>query len=135
MPEHGSTASPYLNRELSWLAFNARVLHEATDPRVPLLERLKFLSIFSSNLDEYFQVRVGGLRRQAASGVAHGSPDGLTPAEQLAVIRDRVSQLLDDRRRCLGVLLDELAPHGVRIVGMNELTPGERRAIDEQFES
>ena len=135
MPEPGSTASPYLNRELSWLAFNARVLHEATDPRVPLLERLKFLSIFSSNLDEYFQVRVGGLRRQAASGLVHGTPDGFTPAEQLAVIRDRVAQLLDDRRRCLGVLLDELAPHGVRIVGMNELTPGERRAIDEQFES
>jgi polyphosphate kinase len=67
--------------------------------------------------------------------LVHGTPDGFTPAEQLAVIRDRVAQLLDDRRRCLGVLLDELAPHGVRIVGMNELTPGERRAIDEQFES
>src|SRR5947208_16852195 len=85
MPEPGSTASLYLNRELSWLAFNARVLHEATDPRVPLLERVKFLAIFSSNLDEYFQVRVGGLRRQATSGVLHGTPDGLTPAEQLAV--------------------------------------------------
>src|SRR3569832_3006047 len=69
MPAPGPTDSLYLNRELSWLAFNARVLHEATDPRVPLLERVKFLSIFSSNLDEYFQVRVGGLRRQAASGV------------------------------------------------------------------
>src|SRR3954469_2723413 len=129
------SASLYLNREMSWLAFNARVLHEATDPRVPLLERVKFLSIFSSNLDEYFMVRVGGLRRQATSGIVHGTPDGLTPAEQLAVIRDRVAQLLDDRRRCLGVLLDELAPHGVRIVDMNQLTPGERRAIDEQFES
>ena len=135
MPEPGSTASPYLNRELSWLAFNARVLHEATDPRVPLLERLKFLSIFSSNLDEYFQVRVGGLRRQVVSGVVHGTPDGLTPSDQLAVIRERVGLLLEDRRRCLGVLLDELAPHGVRIVGMGELSPGERRAIDEQFES
>jgi polyphosphate kinase len=135
MPEPGTPASLYLNRELSWLAFNARVLHEATDPRVPLLERLKFLAIFSSNLDEYFQVRVGGLRRQAASGVVHATPDGLTPAEQLAVIRDRVARLLDEQRRCLGVLLEELAPHGVRIVGMSELTAAERRAIDEQFES
>ena len=135
MPESGSTASPYLNRELSWLAFNARVLHEATDPRVPLLERVKFLSIFSSNLDEYFQVRVGGLRRQAVSGVPHLSPDGLTPTEQLGLIRDRVAQLLDDQRRCLGVLLEELAPHGVRIIGMGELSAGERRAIDEQFEA
>src|SRR3954464_10920284 len=135
MPEHAPSESLYLNRELSWLAFNARVLHEATDPRVPLLERVKFLSIFSSNLDEYFQVRVGGLRRQATSGVVHLTPDGLPPAEQLVMIHDRVAQLLDDRRRCLGVLLDELAPHGVRIVGMSELTAGERRAIDEQFES
>src|SRR6476619_6419557 len=113
MPDTQPPTTLYLNRELSWLAFNARVLHEATDPRVPLLERLKFLAIFSSNLDEYFQVRVGGLRRQAASGLAHGTPDGFTPAEQLAVIRNRVGQLLDDRRRCLGVLLDELTPHGV----------------------
>ena len=69
MPEHAPAESLYLNRELSWLAFNARVLHEATDGRVPLLERVKFLSIFSSNLDEYFMVRVGGLRRQLASGI------------------------------------------------------------------
>ena len=135
MPEPGSSTSLYLNRELSWLAFNARVLHEATDPRVRLLERVKFLSIFSSNLDEYFQVRVGGLRRQAASGVVHLTPDGLSAADQLVVIRERVAQLLEDRRRCLGGLLEELAPHGVRIVGMSELSPGERRAIDEQFES
>ncbi|MFL5607871.1 MAG: polyphosphate kinase 1 [Gemmatimonadaceae bacterium] len=125
----------YLNRELSWLAFNARVLHEAADPRVPLLERLKFLAIFGSNLDEFFMVRVAGLRRQIASGTLHHTPDGLTPTEQLAAIRDRVSLLLDDQRRILGELLQELAPRGVRLVGMGELTAGERRAIDEQFES
>ena len=125
----------YLNRELSWLAFNARVLHEAADPRVPLLERLKFFSIFGSNLDEFFMVRVAGLRRQIASGTLHHTPDGLTAAEQLAAIRERVALLLHDQRRCLSALFQELAPHGVRLVGMSELTAGERRAIDEQFES
>jgi polyphosphate kinase len=135
MPDPASPPSLYLNRELSWLAFNARVLHEATDPRVPLLERVKFLSIFSSNLDEYFMVRVGGLRRQLAAGLAQPGPDGMPVGEQLAAIRERVAQLLDERRRCLGALLEELAPHGVRIVGLGELTAGERRAIDEQFEA
>jgi polyphosphate kinase len=135
MPEHAPSESLYLNRELSWLAFNARVMHEATDGRVPLLERVKFLSIFSSNLDEYFMVRVGGLRRQLASGIVHATPDGLAVSEQLALIKDRVGLLLEDRRRCLGTLLEELAPHGVRIIGMGDLTPAERRAIDEQFES
>jgi polyphosphate kinase len=135
MPQLDPSAPLYLNRELSWLAFNARVLHEATDPRVPLLERVKFLSIFSSNLDEYFMVRVGGLRRQVASGIVHTTPDGLTAADQLTLIRDRVAHLLEDRRRCLASLLQELAPHGVRIVGMGELTSSERRTIDEQFES
>ena len=135
MPEHAPAESLYLNRELSWLAFNARVMHEATDGRVPLLERVKFLSIFNSNLDEYFMVRVGGLRRQLASGIVHATPDGLAISEQLALIKDRVGLLLEDRRRCLGTLLEELAPHGVRIVAMGDLTPAERRAIDEQFES
>jgi polyphosphate kinase len=136
MLELGPPSPPlYLNRELSWLAFNARVLHEAADPRVPLLERLKFLAIFASNLDEFFMVRVAGLRRQIASGALHHTPDGLTPAEQLAAIRERVGLLLHDERRILGELLQALAPHGVRLVGMAELTAGERRAIDEQFES
>jgi polyphosphate kinase len=135
LPEHAPSESLYLNRELSWLAFNARVMHEATDGRVPLLERVKFLSIFSSNLDEYFMVRVGGLRRQLASGIVHATPDGLAISEQLTLIKDRVGLLLEDRRRCLGNLLEELAPHGVRIIGMGDLTPAERRAIDEQFES
>src|SRR5215213_7090392 len=135
MHDEGPPRPLYLNRELSWLAFNARVLHEAADPRVPLLERLKFLAIFGSNLDEFFMVRVAGLRRQIASGTLHHTPDGLTAVEQLAAIRERVALLLHDQRRCLGVLLEELAPHGVRLVGMSDLTPGERRAIDEHFES
>ena len=136
MSESAPPSPPlYLNRELSWLAFNARVLHEAADPRVPLLERLKFLAIFGSNLDEFFMVRVAGLKRQIASGTLHHTPDGLTSAEQLAAIRERVALLLDDERRILGELLHELAPRGVRLVGMGELTAGERRAIDEQFES
>ncbi|MEO8333395.1 MAG: polyphosphate kinase 1 [bacterium] len=135
MPDAQSPTTLYLNRELSWLAFNARVLHEAGDPRVPLLERLKFLAIFSSNLDEFFMVRVAGLRRQVETGTAHVTPDGLTPLEQLDAIRERVRLLLAERRRCFNELQVELAPHGVRIVSMKGLTKEERRAIDEQFES
>jgi polyphosphate kinase len=132
---HRPPRTLYLNRELSWLAFNARVLHEASDPRVPLLERLKFLAIFSSNLDEFFMVRVGGLRRHLASGVSHPLADGMTPAEQLAAIRAQVSLLLEERRSALGTLLRELEPRGVRLVGMDELTVAEQQAIDERFES
>ncbi len=74
-------------RELAWIEFNARVLHEARDARNPLLERVKFLAIFASNLDEFFQVRVSGLRRQRQSGSQHVSADGMTPAQQLDAIR------------------------------------------------
>ena len=81
---------PYLNRELSWLEFNARVLLEARDERNPLLERVKFLAIFADNLDEFFQVRVAGLRQQVEAGKAARSPDGRTADEQLAAARERV---------------------------------------------
>ena len=135
MPNTPVQETLYLNRELSWLAFNARVLHEATDPRVPLLERLKFLAIFSSNLDEFYMVRVAGLRRHLESGTSHTAADGLTAGDQLAAIRARVGSLLTERRTCLDHLLQELRPHGVRIIAMHELTGQERRAIDEQFES
>src|SRR5687768_8995872 len=101
--------SLYINRELSWLEFNARVLHEAFDPRNRLLERLKFLAIFNTNLDEFYMVRVAGLRRQIAAGVQHTAADGMTPAEQLAAITERVAELVELQRKCLyDVLLPEL---------------------------
>jgi polyphosphate kinase len=126
----------YINRELSWLEFNARVLHEAMDPRTPLLERLKFLAIFSTNLDEFYMVRVAGLRRKVAAGATQYAPDGMTPHEQLVAIRSRVAELLALRERCLhDQLLPALADNGVRIVGMADLTPSEWLGVDEFFES
>ncbi|HYU53376.1 MAG TPA: hypothetical protein VEK37_10545 [Gemmatimonadaceae bacterium] len=95
----GQDPALYINRELSWLEFNARVLHEAFDPRNRLLERLKFLAIFSSNLDEFHMVRVAGLRRQIAAGVQHLPPDGMTPHQQLAAITTRVGALMEQQRR------------------------------------
>src|SRR5579864_2284627 len=96
-----SGSSLYLNRELSWLAFNGRVLHEALDPRVPLLERLKFLGIFCGNLDEFYMVRVAGLRRQAAAGVVAPPLDGLAAPEALDAIHAEISRLCSLQRRCL----------------------------------
>ena len=86
--------SPYLNRELSWLEFNARVLALAEDPATPLLERLKFLAIFSQNLDEFFQVRVAGLKDRVAAGVTRRSPDGMSASEQLEAINRRSAELV-----------------------------------------
>ena len=109
----------FLNRELSWLEFNARVMHEAFDERNPLLERVKFLAIFSTNLDEFYMVRVAGLRRQVAAGVAATQADGLTPQEQLDAIERRVAELRARAKACLHErLLPALAHHGVRLVSI-----------------
>jgi polyphosphate kinase len=131
-----TSPSHFLNRELSWLEFNARVLHEAFDPRNRLLERLKFLSIFSTNLDEFYMVRIAGLRRQVAAGVVMPAPDGLTPSEQLTAINTVVGEQLASARACLHTqLMPALADHGIRLVTMSDLTPAEWLAVDEFFES
>jgi len=127
--------SLFINRELSWLAFNGRVLHEALDPRTALLERLKFLSIFSSNLDEFYMVRVAGLRRQLAAGVTHAPVDGLSPQEQLDAIRGVVAEQLARHRQGLEDVLAQLADHGVRLLQVDDLTAREWGTLDEYFES
>jgi polyphosphate kinase len=124
----------YFNRELSWLDFNARVLHEAEDDRNALLERVKFLAIFSTNLDEFFMVRVAGLKRQVAAGVQGVSPDGLTAQEQLDRIHAQVAALLDRQQACLADLLDELGRHDIRLTEPENLTVAEFSALDEYFE-
>ncbi len=109
-------AFPYINRELSWLDFNARVLHEARDERNPLLERAKFLAIFASNLDEFFQVRVSGLMDLVAAGGVKRSSDGRTAAEQIALVRDRVRELVREHSRLYEEVRAGLAREGVAIV-------------------
>ena len=126
----------FFSRELSWLEFNARVLNEARDPRTPLLERLKFLAIFSSNLDEFYMVRVGGLRRKVKNGQSGYPQERLSPAELLLAIEKRVNELLLLQRSCLtDDLLPALDAQGVKLVRMNDLTPAEWLVVDAFFES
>jgi polyphosphate kinase len=127
--------SLYLNRELSWLEFNRRVLEEAQDPNVPLLERLKFLAIFSSNLDEFFMVRVGGLHQKVQAGVSRGSgADRMPPREQLERITLTVRQLVAEQSRCLlQEVLPALEREGIVLRGLKELTEADLRHLREVF--
>jgi polyphosphate kinase len=126
----------YINRELSWLAFNERVLEEAEDEKNPLLERAKFLSIFGTNLDEFFMVRVSGLRRQMETGVVASPPDGMAPGEQMAAVRERLEPLLERSNTCWR---DELEPRlraeGVAVLRYEELSDRERRDLRFYFQS
>jgi polyphosphate kinase len=125
----------YLNRELSQLEFFRRVLKEAEDESNPLLERVKFLAIVGSNLDEFFMVRVAGLKQQIAAGVVELSIDGLTPAEQLAAIRKAVSNLLAEARACYeDDLLPKLADAGIHILGYADLDHRQRAHMKKYFE-
>jgi polyphosphate kinase len=127
--------SLYVNRELSWLEFNRRVLHEALDSRTPLLERLKFLAIFSSNLDEFFQVRVAGLKQQLAAGIVERTADGMTPEDQLRSISAVVRELVDQHRRALEQeVLPALATNGLTLhQRLAELSPADRNHLDTYF--
>jgi polyphosphate kinase len=111
---------PYINRDLAWLDFNWRILNEAQDERNPLLERARFLSIFASNLDEFFQVRVAGLKRQFAAGHSTPTPDGLSAAEILEQVRGKVLGLVRQHSDTFTRVRAELAEEGIRIVGYDE---------------
>src|SRR5947199_6649855 len=111
----------YLNREASWLAFNRRVLEEAQDESNPLLERLKFLSITASNLDEFFEVRVAGLVQQIEDGYTEAGADGLSLLEERDVISRETQRLVEDQYRCWNEhLRPAMADCGIRVLGLNE---------------
>jgi polyphosphate kinase len=120
----------FINRELSWLDFNNRVIDEAENPRHPLLERLRFVSISAANLDEFFSVRVAGLVGQARSGVATHSPDGRTPAQQLAAVNERARQLLDRQQRVWTELRAALAEVGLEVCEIGAISEEERHWLD-----
>ncbi len=125
----------YINRDLSWLQFNRRVLEEAEDPTVPMLERLKFLAIFSSNMDEFFMVRVGGTQQKVAAGIPTGSgADQTSPKLQLETIRQTVAEQVREQYRCLTAdVLPALQQRGIVLRSASDLTEDERRHVRELF--
>ncbi len=123
----------FINRELSWLAFNLRVLEEAFNEQHPLLERLRFLSISANNLDEFFMVRVAGLRGQVREGVAALSQEGLTAQEQLGQINAEASALMARQQDCWRRLLPLLKSNGVEILSADDLNPAELEWLEQEF--
>ncbi|MEI9991531.1 MAG: RNA degradosome polyphosphate kinase [Rhizomicrobium sp.] len=123
----------FVNRELSWLAFNRRVLEEARNRRHPLLERMRFLSISASNLDEFFMVRVAGLKGMVKEGVATHSADGLTPAQQLAQVDAMAKQLIEDQQAVWMPMCTELREAGIAVIEADEITDADRGWLDAHF--
>jgi polyphosphate kinase len=123
----------FINRELSWLAFNARVLQEASNPRHPLLERVRYLSISAANLDEFYMVRVAGLVDMLPNRGTLLSDDGLTPAEQLAAINDRATVVMDEQQRVWATLQGELREAGIAVLSRSELADSERTWLEQYF--
>jgi len=136
-PEPGEAPLPddrFGNREAGWLDFNGRVLELAEDPTVPLLERVKFLAIFASNLDEFFMVRVAGLKRRQATGLAVRSADGLTTREQLDLISVKTLALIERHGRCFSAdVRPALVREGIRILTWDQLAPADRERLDGYF--
>ncbi|WP_430398242.1 RNA degradosome polyphosphate kinase [Ferrovibrio sp.] len=123
----------YINRELSWLAFNLRVMEEANNKRYPLLERLRFLSISANNLDEFFMVRVAGLYGQVRAGVEEISQDGLTPAQQLVLINEAAADLMAKQQDCWRKLCVELEQAGIAVLEPERLTDDDRKWLEDYF--
>jgi polyphosphate kinase len=123
-----------IDRDLSWLEFNRRVLEEAKDPRVPLLERLKFLAIFSSNLDEFFMVRVAGLKRRAQNEEGNSQADTAVPAATLAAISAKVHELTEEQHACfLDQILPQLAAEGIHLLRSEDMNGAQERTLEEFF--
>src|SRR3954454_5739367 len=120
------------NRELSWIEFNARVLELAEQDDMPLMERLKFLAIFTSNLDEFFTIRVAGLHDQVDAGLHDPGPDGRTPSQVIDQLRERILVLNERQTRCSqDEVRPALAEHSICIVGMDEVTDDEKEVLEE----
>jgi polyphosphate kinase len=131
--EHFASPAYYLNRELTWLAFNQRVLQEAQDDANPLLERVKFLSIVSANLDEFFMKRIGGLKQQVAAGVREPTVDGRTPAEQIEACYPLIADMDNRLREIFGDLQKSLRKAGIVLAEIGELSSDQRRQLREQY--
>ena len=125
----------FINRELSWLAFNERVLEEASNPEVPLLERVRFLAISATNLNEFYMVRVAGLNGQVEAGITARSQDGMTPAEQLAAIAVRSRALMDNQQACWEALVAEMREQRIFVLDESELDDADRAGLEEHFMS
>ena len=123
----------FINRELSWLQFNRRVLEEAFNKAHPLMERLRFLSISASNLDEFYMVRVAGLKAQVATGVSSESPDKMTPVQQLQAIDDSVAKLRRQQQRSAEEILAELDKEGIELVVPDKLTKYDRSWLSKRY--
>jgi polyphosphate kinase len=123
----------FINRELSWLAFNRRVLEEAQNPRHPLLERLRFVSISASNLDEFYMVRVAGLKGMVTAEIASPSEDGLTPAQQIVRVDQMAADLIGDQQKMWAALRVELRDAGITVLEPEELSDSDRAWLDTEF--
>ena len=132
-PMAGGLSNRYFNRELSWLAFNDRVLDEACNPRHPVLERVRFLSISGNNLDEFFMVRVAGLKGQQLQGVESRSPDGMTVSQQLNAIAERANSLMERQAHVWSALIEELRAVDFRILSLDEIDPASTVWLEDYF--